>query len=479
MRKPNSILWALFLGLAWSIGSVAESAAYSASLTVEEAEEIAVETYIYAYPMMFLDVTREMATNVARPNAHGNSPANRWGHKRTFPDASFFQVPRPNTDTLYSPLWFDVTQEPLIIHVPDSGGRYYLLHMVDLWTDTFASPGKRTTGTGPQTYALVGPDWEGTLPEGLEMIRCPTNTGFIGGRTQTNGKKDYENVHAFMDGFVSMPLSAWGTDLATDLATDFTWPEAKTNPDVKMGRPAQKVAKMDAATYFARFSELLRDNSPHGNDYNILARMKRIGLQSGKSFRLSDQSLVVQDALKKAPAIATAIIRDAYPKVGKLVNNWQIRSGLVGTFGAAYLRRATNTLGGMISNVVEDAIYPKAYTDANGEALMSDRKYLLRFEKDQLPPVRAFWSLTMYNGKNLLADNPLNRYALGDRDEIDIGDDGSLIIYIQRESPGKDKESNWLPTPKAGAFSLSLRLYWPKPEVLRDPWSPPAVERVK
>jgi len=446
-------------------------AAYAAPLTAEEADEIAVEAYIYAYPMILLDTTREMATNVARPNGRGYGPINQWGHNRTFPDASFIEVPRPNVDTLYSPLWFDVAEEPLVIHVPDSGGRYYLLQMVDAWTDTFASPGKRTTGTGPQTYALVGPDWEGTLPQDVEVIRSPTNTGFIGGRTQTNGKKDYENVHAFMDGFVSVPLSGWNAD--------FVWPDSKTNPNVKRGRSVQKVATMDGATYFTRFAELLRDNPPHSNDFNILARMRRIGLEPGKSFRLPDQSPIVQDALEKAPSIATPIIQDAYPKVGSIVNNWQIRSGQGGTYGAVYLLRAAIAWGGLMANVAEDAAYPKAYTDANGEPLTSDRKYVMRFEKDELPPVRAFWSLTMYNAKNLFADNPLDRYAVGDRDELNYGDDGSLTIYIQRESPGKGKERNWLPTPKDRVFSLALRLYWPEPEVLRDPWSPPAVERVE
>jgi hypothetical protein len=471
MSKPISILWATCLSLACSIAFVAEGAAFSAPLTADEADEIAVEAYIYAYPLVFMDLTRELVTNVARPHPYGYSPVNQFGHKRAFPDAAFYHVPRPNADTLYSALFFDVKKEPLIIDIPDSGGRYYLLQMVDLWTDTFASLGKRTTGTGPQTYMLAGPDWEGAVPENIEMIRCPTNTGMIAGRTQTNGKKDYENVHAFMDGFVSMPLSAWGTD--------FTWPEAKTNPDLQKGRPVQKVAKMDAATFFARFSELVKDNSPHGNDYPLLARMRRIGLEPGKPFRLADQPAIVQNALNKAPQVATPIIVDAYPKVGKIINNWQIRSGLVGTFGAAYLRRATNTWGGVISNVVEDAVYPKAYTDAKGEPLTSDRKYVLRFEKDDLPPVRAFWSLSMYNEKNFFADNPLNRYAIGDRDKLEFDEDGSLTIYMQRASPGEDKESNWLPTPKEGAFSVSLRLYWPKPEVLRDPWSPPAVERVE
>ena len=471
MNKRTSVLWATCLSLACSIAFVAEGAAFSAPLTADEADEIAVEAYIYAYPLVFMDVTREVITNVPRPVPYGYSPMNQFGHKRTFPDASFTEAPRPNADTLYSSLWFDVTKEPLVIHIPDSGGRYYLLQMVDMWGDTFASPGKRTTGTGPQTYAITGPDWEGTLPEDVEMRRSPTNIGWIVGRTQTNGKKDYENVHAFQDGFVSMPLSAWGTD--------FTWPEAKTNPDLQKARQIHKIAKMDGASFFARFSEVVKNNPPHANDYPILARMRRIGLEPGKPFRLADQPAIVQDALIKAPQRALEIIQADYPKQGKVVNNWRIRSGFIGTYGTAYWLRAAVARGGTVGNVAEDAAYLKTYKDAKGEPFTSDRKYALHFAKGELPPVRAFWSLTLYNEKNVFADNPLDRYAIGDRDELEFNDDGSLTLYIQRESPGKDKESNWLPTPKEGAFSVTLRNYWPKPEVRRGIWSPPAIKRVE
>jgi len=273
-----------------------------------------------------------------------------------------------------------------------------------------------------------------------------------------------------MDGFASMPLSAWGTD--------FTWPEVKTNPDLPKGAPVQIVAKMDAATFFARFSEVVRNNSPHANDYPVLARMRRIGLEPGKPFRLAEQPDVIQNALRKAPQVGREELPVEFRK-GIAVNNWGIRTGSVGTYGANYLRRAAVAWGGTVGNVREDGVYAKAYVDAEGEPLTSDRNYVIRSAKDGLPPVRAFWSLTLYNDKNLFADNPLDRYAIGDRDELEFNEDGSLTLYVQRESPGKGKESNWLPAPKEGGFFFLLRLYWAKPEVLRGRWSPPAIERVE
>jgi len=176
MNKRTSVLWATCLSLACSIAFVAEGAAFSAPLTADEADEIAVEAYIYGYSLVTMDVLREMYTNVESPTAYGHCPMNRFGHKRAFPDAAFTKGRCPNADTLYSSLWFDVTKEPLVIDIPDSGGRYYQLQMIDMWGDTFASTGKRTTGTGPQTYAIAGPNWEGTLPGHLEMIRRTVRT---------------------------------------------------------------------------------------------------------------------------------------------------------------------------------------------------------------------------------------------------------------------------------------------------------------
>jgi len=166
-------------------------------------------------------------------------------------------------------------------------------------------------------------------------------------------------------------------------------------------------------------------------------------------------------------------------EAGTIVNSWGILLPPIGTYGTDYFRRAVIAYGGLGANVIEDAFYPQAYTDEDGNPFISSEKYILHFKKDEIPRVRAFWSLTMYNDKNFFTDNPIDRYAIGDRDELKFNDDGSLTLYIQRESPGKDKEGNWLPAPKSGGFSMSLRLYWPKPEALDGTWKPPAVRRIE
>ncbi|MCR9294350.1 MAG: DUF1254 domain-containing protein [bacterium] len=441
-----------------------------APLADDEVNQIAIEAYLYAYPVVLMDVTRQVGTNTEYPDpAELSAPVNQFAHAPTFPDATFTDVVRPNADTLYSSLWFDVTQEPLVIHVPDSGGRYYLLPMIDMWTDVFASPGKRTTGTAEQTFAIVGPNWKGKLPEDVEMIRAPTSVGWMIGRTQTDGRADYANVHEFQLGLTAVPLSAWGKE--------YTPPKAKLDPAISSDPPSEQVARMDAAEFFGRFAELTKVNPPHPNDYPILARMKRIGLEPGKPFAFNKAAPQVQKALTEAISLGNERITGGLASAGTSVNNWGMILSPIGTYGTDYYRRALIAYGGLGANVVEDAIYPTAYVDADGQLFDSGKEYVLHFTKDEIPPVRAFWSLTMYNEKQAFADNPINRYAIGDRDAMKFEDDGSLTIYIQRNSPGKDKESNWLPAPKSGGFSMNLRLYWPKPEALDGTWKPPAVTR--
>ncbi len=229
-------------------------------LADNETLEIATEAYFYAFPMVLMNVTREIATNCEAPDGGKMcAPMNQFVHVPAFPDASFTDVVRANADTLYSTIFFDLTKEPLVFHVPDSGGRYYLLPMLDMWSDVFAVPGSRTTGTQEQTFALVGPKWAGTLPERMDVVRAPTNMGWMIGRTQTNGKEDYANVHKFQAGLKAVPLSAWGKN--------YTPPSGRIDSKIFTRPPVKQMEEMDAATFFARFAELMKDNPPHHNDY--------------------------------------------------------------------------------------------------------------------------------------------------------------------------------------------------------------------
>ncbi len=461
------------LSLGVAAGSLAPQLfAAPAPVTADEAKEIAVDAYIYAYPLVLMDVSRKVMSNAGEgaPKNNPTAPVNQFLNMPVFPDASFTQVVRPNADTLYSSMWFDVSREPLVIDVPDSGGRYFLLPMLDMWTDIFASPGKRTTGTGPQTYALTGPGWKGDLPRGVAEIKSPTAGGWLLGRTQTNGKKDYAAVHQFQAGLKATPLSEWGKG-------NYTPPERLFNANQDESAPVDQVEKKSAADFFATFAALMMSNPPHENDYPILQRLARIGIVPGKPFDLAQASPEVRAALEAAPAAALPKIKGHGKNASKIVNGWSMMGNPIGTYATDYLKRAYVAYAGLGANVVEDAVYPTAGVQADGRPFDSSEKYVVHFNKSEIPPANAFWSLTMYNDKQLFADNPISRYAIGDRDNLKFNSDGSLDLYIQRDSPGAEKESNWLPAPKEGSFTMNLRLYWPKPAALDGDWAPPVVQR--
>jgi hypothetical protein len=434
--------------------------------------EMAVDAYVYAYPMVLMEITRQVATNVEAPEGK-YAPMNRWAHLREFPDHTFKEVVRPNADTLYSILYFDVSGEPLVLSVGDSKGRYYMLPILDMWTDVVAVPGSRTSGNGAQNFALVGPEWNGKLPKGVEPIRSTTNQGWIIGRTNTEGKADYAAVHAFQDSMKVVPLSEWGSAKYA--------PPAKVAVEAGVDRktpPPVQVAKMDAKTFFGLFAEVMKKNPPHETDWNMLEYLKAFHIVPGKHFDFASLDAEHRTALTRAVSEGQKAIKAKANNIsGQSVNGWGIAREFMGNYGNAYLQRAYIALIGLGANPAEDAVYPMSVVDADGTPYSGKYAYVLHFKKDELPPVRGFWSLTMYD-ESYFADNPIGRYAIGDRDALKYNNDGSLDLYISHASPGKEKESNWLPSP-AGKFDLTLRLYWPKAEVLNGAWNPPAVHKVK
>jgi hypothetical protein len=433
----------------------------------EEAREIAAEAYIYLYPLVLMDVTRRQATNVGPGQAVGRGPMMTFTHVPTFPPADFRDVVRPNFDTLYSIAWLDLTEEPAILNVPDAAGRYYLLPMLDMWTDVFASPGKRTTGTGAARFAVVPQGWQGTLPDGVERIDAPTPYVWVIGRTQTNGPADYEAVHGFQDGLQTAPLSRAD---APEQSGSF-----EPDPTVDMQTPPlRQVNQMTGADYFRYAAELMKQHPPHVTDQAVIARMRRLGLRAGESFDPETADPVVRQALEAAPAAGLAAMNAKLPTLARVVNGWQMNTDTMGVYGNYYLKRAVIALAGLGANQPEDAVYPLNQADNEGQPLNGANDYVLHFDQAELPPVHAFWSVTLYDDEGFQVANDLNRFAVGDRDPLTYNGDGSLDLYIQRADPGPDKQSNWLPAP-AGSFNLTARLYWPKPEALDGRWAPPAV----
>jgi hypothetical protein len=432
----------------------------------ESVAVVAAEAFVFGYPLVLMDVSRVVLTSVAYPEA-GKAPLNQFLHMREFPDASFTDVVSPNADTLYSAAWLDLTAEPIVLSVPGSGGRYYLMPMLSGWTDVFASPGTRTTGNGAGVFAVTGPGWSGELPPGVRQLVSPTALVWLIGRTQTNGKSDYASVHRFQDGLALAPLSAWGFDYAPPAQVLVQAGVDTATP------PAEQVAAMDAGEFFRRLAELLMTNPPADADAPAIERFAAIGLAPGTF----DPDPELADAISRGARTGMERIQAVTKTAGSpTATGWRMFRGL-GSYGTDYGTRAVVALVGLGANLDQDAIYPHATTDGDGQPLDGASRYVVHFGPGQTPPANAFWSLTMYNDRQAFVANPIARYAIGDRDQLTYNDDGSLDIWIQRDPPGAQQEPNWLPAP-AGSFNIFLRVYSPKQEMLDGAWTPPPVHRL-
>ncbi len=440
-------------------------------ISEQEAYAIAAEAYSFFYPLVTMDITRKQCTNVAAGAKPGFGPMNLFSHMRAYPDADFKVVVRPNFDTLYTVAWLDLTNEPVVVSVPDTNDRYYLLPMLDMWSDVFASPGWRTSGTKERNFLVAPPSWTDKLPEHTERIEAPTPYVWVIGRTKTDGPADYASVHKIQDGFKVTPLSQWGKTSAA--------PEAKIDPKVDMKTPPlEQVNKMDAMSYFAYASELMKLHPPHVTDWSIVSRMQRIGIEPGKSFDASNFDEKTKQAIARGTADQLKTMLHLLPTLGHPVNGWRMNNDSMGVYGNYYVKRAIVSMVGLGANQPEDAIYPLNFTDADGKPVDGNNNYVLHFAKEDMPPVEAFWSLTMYDKDGFQSANSINRFAISSWMPLKKNEDGSLDIYLQHENPGSDKESNWLPAPK-GPLGVTMRLYAPKPAALSGDWSPPAIKKVK
>jgi hypothetical protein len=438
------------------------------TISEQDAHSIGVTAYLYFYSLVTMDLTRKQLTNVATP-AGLATPMNTFISLPAFPPADMKVVVRPNFDTLYSSAWLDLTKEPMVISVPDTHGRYYLLPMLDMWTDVFASPGWRTTGTQAGDYAVVPPGWSGTLPAGVVRIDAPTPYVWIIGRTKTDGPPDYDAVHAIQAGYKITPLSGWGKPAAPVIGT--------VDPSVDMKTPPKiTVDTMPADKFFAYAAEILKLQPPHIIDQPILAQMQRIGIERGKSFDINKVDPAIKAALESAPADALKLMAWKLASLARVTNGWSMNTDTMGVYGNYYLKRALVSQFGLGANLPEDAIYPLNLADDTGKPLDGGSAYVLHFDKGATPPVNAFWSVTLYDADGFQVPNSLNRFAVSSWMPFKYDPDGSLDLYFQNASPGADKEANWLPAPK-GPFNLAMRLYAPKSDALTGKWNPPPVTK--
>jgi hypothetical protein len=440
--------------------------------SAQEARQIAEDVYIYGYSLITMEMTRRVMTNV-RELEGTRAPMGHLIRVSEYPTAAFRDVTAPNADTLYTTAWIDVGKEPWVLSLPDAHDRYYLFPMLDGWTDVFQVPGKRTTGTGPQKYAITGPGWKGTLPEGVKEYKSPTSMVWLLGRIYCTGTpEDYAAVHKMQDAVSIVPLSAYGKP--------YTLPPGKVDPSIDMKTPVRdQVNALSSADYFSLLATLMKDNPAAEADAPMLEKMARLGIVPGQPFDLGKLDPAVQQALQDVPKIAFGKIMAHFKSAGRVENGW-VFTTKTGLYGTDYLQRALVTAIGLGANRPQDAVYPTSEEDTEGKPYDGTNKYVMHFDKGQLPPVNGFWSLTMYNAEYFFFANPLNRYTLSARNDLKKNADGSVDLYLQNENPGPEKQSNWLPAP-AGKFIPMLRLYWPKetpPSIIDGTWKIPAVQKV-
>lgn len=469
---------ATFGGLSLAAGAgLAPAASAWDGLIVDAAENVeafrlASDAYVYGYPLVTMEMTRRIMTNVAAPQGT-RAPMGQLIKLRHYPDASFRDVTAPNADTLYTTTFLDVGDEPWVLEAPDMKGRYFLLPLLDGWTEVFEVPGKRTSGTDAQTYLITGPGWKGAVPAGMKQLKSQTSIVWLLGRIYCTGTpEDYAAVHALQDQFKIYPLSSAGKPWSP--------PAGKVDPAIDMKKPVRdQVNELTATQYFTLLAELMKRNPPSKKDAPALAKFAKIGLVPGKAF---DASAIDSRWETRLPKLSFDRIMLHFKFSGgdvKDVNGWGY-TVKAGNYGTNYVQRALVTAIGLGANRPQDAVYPTSLKPSTFRSYDGANKYAIRFPKGQLPPAKGFWSLTMYDENYFFVDNKLNRYSMSMRTNPVLEKDGSLVIHIQNESPGADREANWLPAPK-GKFLLMMRLYWPdekKPSIVDGSWVIPPVTRL-
>jgi hypothetical protein len=442
---------------------------------VAEHVKLAAEAYVYGYPLVYS--LGEIAAFVAGSERFPmQAPFNAFGHARELAGPEFEFV-SPNNDTVYSIAMCDVRQGPLVLHVPDTADRYYVLQFIDAWSNNFAYIGRRATGTGEGQFLLAESGYTGEAPDGMHVVHAPTGIFVIAGRIQVDGQADLTAVHALQDQFTLTPLSVYQGGVTASPAEGVPVPDPQVGGDVE---------------WWERFRVALAAFPPPASDGSIVQMCQQFGLTEPDS-PYADVDAERATVLAEGANAGQAKIEDLMKQIHTSPTGWQSAMHMfdynleffeTGTLDApewkiadrkkAYATRAVIARAGLWGNHGYEADYEAIWIDGDGNQLDGSNNYELRL--DTTPPVDAFWSLTMYNvPKFYLVANPIQRYSIGDRTPgLTTGDDGSLTIYIGKDAPGKDKESNWLPAPD-GPFRPLLRMYQPQKAILDGSYTLPSI----
>ncbi|MGL4558597.1 MAG: DUF1254 domain-containing protein, partial [Afipia sp.] len=444
--------------------------ANAAALSLDEARAIAKEATIYGFPLV--DSYRvQYSYFVDRGGPEYKADWNTlFNNARVYtPDDKSIQT--PNSDTPYSYVGVDLRAEPVVFTVPAvEKGRYYSLQFIDMYTFDFAYVGSRATGNGAGSYLLAGPKWKGRKPKGIKaIIPSETELAFVLYRTQLFNPADIENVKKIQAGYKVQTLSQF-------LGT----PSPAAAPAVDFVKPLTPELERTSLQFFNVLNFILRFCPTHPSETALMARFARIGVGAGKPFDAGALSPEMRKALEDGMADAWKAFAEY--KETQIDTGKKASGDAFGTRAALknnYMDRMGAAVLGIYGNAKQEAMYPAYFVDATKQKLDGANRYALRFAPGQLPPVNAFWSLTLYElPASLLYANKLNRYLINSPmlPNLKRDADGGITLYVQNESPGADKEANWLPAPK-GPFFAVMRLYWPKPDALNGKWKAPTLAR--
>ncbi|MBB3699443.1 DUF1214 domain-containing protein [Flammeovirga yaeyamensis] len=440
-------------------------------ISEKEARLLSKEAFEFGFPAVFIENQFYVNSYVTKPEGL-KAPINQFAHSREFVDASNRQYVGNNVDVLASLASIDLSEEALVITIPEMGDRFWLMQLINTWNEVPAVPSSRTHGGEPRTFLVAGPKWEGNVPDNMELLRANTETTLIVLRLYCSGKEEYKEVNAIQDQIKITPLNQWGKNY-----------EAPSHVALKENFDGNRdvdeiVMSLTPEEFFNALNKILVNNPPYEEDQPFMEKISKLGIIPGEEFNYNNYSEEVKEAITFGVADAKHAIAQRVKNLGQLKNNWILTYDM-GRFGTDYNYRAAWSLIGVGGNLLEDAFYPTTIIDEDGEMFDTNKyAYKITFTKEELPPVASFWSLTMYDIQSYLVDNELNKYTVGDRSNLTYNEDGSLTIYMQKDRPTEDKVTNWLPAP-IGPFRIALRLYTPKEQVVNGSWIPPVVQKIK
>ena len=430
--------------------------------------EVVEAAYNYSLPLLMMNATKEKITNRKTPTG-AQAPINQFAHSKGLANAKSLDVVTPNTDTIYSQAFLDLSTSPMVLVKPKVD-RYVTIQAMDAYTNTVKILGTGGDTQDEQTYLLTGPDYKGELPAEMVEVAMPQNMGWILGRTLCKGVDDLENVYAIQNQFKLMPLEDYLK------GGEYRAPEGSYHEKYNF-IPVNHVLQMTPQEFFQKANQLMLENPPAEVDHEIMALMASINVGPGKTFDARILGKTGEDQWKNMIGNLGSKLTQESQEFSVKMGPWKYLGKPISEFGTEYTYRALVALGGLGANPVNAAIYTRVDKDESGSGLNGSQSYTIHFEKDSLPKTRenGFWSITAYNGSNFLIDNPLNRYDINDRDSLKFNNDGSLDITIQADAP-KDSSmvGNWLPVSKDD-FHLYMRIYLPHEDVLSGVWEAPTL----